>query len=59
MIFQVLNTHDVHQSTRVYGKGRSPTIIAYDCGMKLNILRHLLHEQVRYDYKFIILWRRC
>lgn len=44
------------KSVHVYGKGREPTIIAYDCGMKLNILRHLLIEQnccvivVPFDY---------
>jgi carbamoyl-phosphate synthase/aspartate carbamoyltransferase len=26
----------------VYGKGRSPRIIAYDCGMKYNIIRYLV-----------------
>jgi carbamoylphosphate synthase large subunit/anthranilate/para-aminobenzoate synthase component II len=26
----------------VYGKGRSPKIIAYDCGMKYNIVRYLV-----------------
>ena len=26
----------------VYGKGNSPKIIAYDCGMKFNIIRYLV-----------------
>lgn len=26
----------------VYGKGRSPKIVAYDCGMKFNIIRYLV-----------------
>jgi len=26
----------------IYGKGNSPKIIAYDCGMKLNIIRYLV-----------------
>eukprot|EP01035_Chromulina_nebulosa_P019330 gene19330-25194_t len=44
------------KTVRKYGEGNKPTIIAYDCGMKLNILRHLLIEQkccvvvVPYDY---------
>jgi carbamoylphosphate synthase large subunit/anthranilate/para-aminobenzoate synthase component II len=28
----------------VYGKGMSPKIIAYDCGMKYNIIRYLVNE---------------
>jgi carbamoyl-phosphate synthase/aspartate carbamoyltransferase len=40
----------------VYGKGRSPRIIAYDCGMKYNIIRYLVDEHkveltvVPYDF---------
>ena len=40
----------------VYGKGNSPKIIAYDCGMKYNIIRYLAIDQkvelhvVPYDY---------
>ena len=32
------------KEVRVYGKGNSPKIIAYDCGMKYNIIRYLVHE---------------
>lgn len=28
----------------VYGKGQSPRIVAYDCGMKYNIIRYLVDE---------------
>jgi carbamoylphosphate synthase large subunit/anthranilate/para-aminobenzoate synthase component II len=28
----------------VYGKGQSPRIVAYDCGMKFNIIRYLVDE---------------
>ena len=28
----------------VYGKGQSPVIVAYDCGMKFNIIRYLVEE---------------
>ena len=28
----------------VYGKGNTPSIIAYDCGMKYNIIRYLVNE---------------
>lgn len=40
----------------VYGKGNSPKIIAYDCGIKFNIIRYLVEEHkvelavVPYDY---------
>ena len=40
----------------VYGEGNSPTIVAYDCGIKLNIIRYLVAEQkvklyvVPFDY---------
>lgn len=42
-----------------YGEGRSPRIIAYDCGMKYNIIRYFVHEQnvclivVPYNYDLI------
>jgi carbamoyl-phosphate synthase small subunit len=29
---------------KTYGEGRSPRIIAYDCGMKLNIVRYFVNE---------------
>jgi carbamoyl-phosphate synthase large subunit len=41
---------------KVYGVGNSPSIIAYDCGMKHNIIRYLVREQkvqltvVPFDY---------
>ena len=40
----------------VYGKGNSPKIIAYDCGMKFNIIRYLVQTHkveltvVPFDY---------
>ena len=40
----------------VYGKGNSPTILAYDCGMKYNIIRYLVEAHkvelhvVPFDY---------
>ena len=30
------------KATKVYGKGNSPVIIGYDCGMKFNIIRYLV-----------------
>lgn len=41
---------------RTFGEGQSPHIIAYDCGIKYNIIRQLVYEQgvcltvVPYDY---------
>ena len=42
-----LNLVDVVSSKDIkyYGIMKTPTIIAFDCGMKHNILRHLLYEQ--------------
>lgn len=33
------------KKTIVYGEGRSPRIIAYDCGMKYNIIRYFIHQE--------------
>ena len=44
------------KETVVYGKGNSPCIIAYDCGMKFNIIRYLVETHkvelhvVPFDY---------
>lgn len=41
---------------KVFGKGQLPRIIAFDCGMKLNIVRYLIYDEkvsltiVPYDY---------
>jgi carbamoyl-phosphate synthase small subunit len=32
------------KQVNVYGEGNSPTVIAYDCGIKLNIVRYLVSE---------------
>jgi carbamoyl-phosphate synthase small subunit len=33
------------KSIKVYNKGKSPSIIAFDCGMKLNIIRYLIYDE--------------
>ena len=43
------------KETRVYGKGNSPKVIAFDCGMKYNIIRCFMSLKcelmvVPYDY---------
>lgn len=44
------------KTVRVYGADKSPRIIAFDCGMKHNILRHMVNHQnacvivVPFDY---------
>jgi carbamoyl-phosphate synthase/aspartate carbamoyltransferase len=44
------------KTIQVYGKGQSPRIMAYDCGMKFNIIRYLVRTHkveltvVPYDY---------
>lgn len=30
---------------QVYGKGNTPRIVAFDCGMKFNIVRYFVHHQ--------------
>lgn len=41
---------------QVYGKGKSPKIVAFDCGMKYNIVRYFVKHHgvqftvVPYDY---------
>ncbi|GMI07648.1 hypothetical protein TrVE_jg13123 [Triparma verrucosa] len=44
------------KTTKVYGAGQSPKIIAYDCGMKFNIIRYFVNDHkvqltvVPFDY---------
>lgn len=51
-LVELVSTKDI----RVYGEGKSPRIIAYDCGMKLNIVRHFIYNEdvclivVPFDY---------
>ena len=33
------------KEVKVYGKGQSPRILALDCGMKNNIIRHFVHRK--------------
>lgn len=44
---------------KVFGQGQSPSIIAFDCGMKLNIVRYLIYDEkvcltiVPYNYDLV------
>ena len=48
----------------MYGKGQSPKIVAFDCGMKYNIIRYFVNQQkvqltvVPYDYDLKVRWRK-
>lgn len=45
-----------HHNNQVYGQGKSPKIVAFDCGMKFNIVRYFVKTHnvqftvVPYDY---------
>lgn len=47
---------------QVYGKGKSPKIVAFDCGMKFNIVRYFVKHHgvqftvVPYDYDLKVGW---